>query len=210
MKKLLSCVVLIIVISNYAKAQTGLLKFTMGYNLASPMGSFKTNYANGISPRGFEGDLSYGINNQISLGIGFGFQDFYQKFPRAIYGIASNENVSAVLTNTIQAVPIMAKFTYTPLLGKPVTIQPYFSAGAGVSFNSFNQYLGEFSWVNSSTTNLAFNADGGILIPFKKYNVSSAFQLGVGYQYINFNQALANNLNTINIHVGLILPLRSN
>jgi hypothetical protein len=60
------------------QAQQGTTKLTLGYNVASPTGSFK-NMVSNTSYRGFQGTVLYGVSEKLSLGAATGFQDFYQK-----------------------------------------------------------------------------------------------------------------------------------
>ncbi|MDE3143139.1 MAG: outer membrane beta-barrel protein [Bacteroidota bacterium] len=189
-------------------AQKGIVKLNAGYDVGLPLGNFKSNYVSNISPRGLMGDLSLGINNKWSVGLGFGFQDFYQKYPRTVYDLAPNQQISAVLLNSIQAVPVLAKATFTPFQGTTKLIQPYVAAGAGISFVTYNQYVGEFSSYNSSGGKLTAMADAGIQLPFNRRNNSNtAAQVGVSYNYTKFGMSDAMNINMIGIHAGIIFQL---
>ena len=70
---------------------------------------------------------------------------------------------------------------------------------------SFKQYLGEFG---SSTTNVGFLAQGGIgiTIPFSKYG-SSGINLGAAYEYAPYRKNGYYNLNTMNLHAGVVFPI---
>jgi hypothetical protein len=188
-------------------AQRGLVKLNAGYNFGLPLGNFNSIYVSNVSPRGFMGDLSLGLNNKYSVGIGFGFQDLYQKYPRAVYDLAPNQQISAVLSNSIQVVPVLAKFTYTPFLGTTKLIQPYASVGAGISFVTYNQYLGEFSSDNTYGGKFSAMADAGIDLPFSRYNSNVAAKIGVSYDYTKFGMSDAANINMVGIHSGLAFQL---
>ena len=86
------------------------------------------------SSRGFNGALMFGISKKLSAGLMFGYQDFYQKYPRNIYPTGDHQVTSAVLSNSLQTLPVVAKAMVTPLAGSHSFIQPYISFGAGVSF----------------------------------------------------------------------------
>ncbi|WP_298301783.1 outer membrane beta-barrel protein [Hydrotalea sp.] len=188
-------------------AQRGIVKLNAGYDLGLPLGNFKSNYVSNISPRGLMGDVSLGINNKWAVGLGFGYQDFYQKYPRTVYDLAPNQQISAVLSNSIQAVPVMGKVTFTPLQGTTKLIQPYAAAGIGISFVTYNQYLGEFSSDNTSGGKFTAMADAGIQLPFSRYNSNTAAQIGVSYSYTKFGMSDAMNMNMVGIHAGLIFQL---
>jgi len=209
MKKYIIPIVILMCLAsvNSVMAQRGVVKLNAGYNVGLPLGNFKSNYVSNTSPRGIMGDLSLGLNNKFAVGIGFGFQDFYQKYPRAVYDLAPNQQISAVLSNSIQMVPVLAKFTYTPFLGTTKLIQPYASVGAGISFVTYNQYLGEFSSDNTSGGKFSAMADAGIDLPFSRYNSNVAAKIGVSYNYTKFGMSDASNINMVGIHAGLIFQL---
>ncbi len=186
---------------NHGKAM-----LSLGYNYSLPIGSFKNDIISNGSPRGFTGDLMFTINTKWSAGLGFGFQDFYQKYPRGIYPTGNHEQTSAVLSNSIQSIPMLAKGMFMPLAGKGGLIQPYISAGAGLSFVDFRQYLGEFGSVSN---NASFAAQGGagIVLPFKK-NSPSGLNIGADYNYISYQKFGYSNLNNLSFHAGVHFPLK--
>jgi hypothetical protein len=171
-----------------------------------PIGIFKNDIISKSSPRGFSGDFMYGINDRFSAGIYGGYQDFYQKYPRNLYQTDDHEVTSAVLSNSIQTIPILAKGNFMPFGGKHALVQPYLSVGAGVSIINFSQYLGEFG---GTSTNGSFTAQGGagVTIPFGRYSIAG-LSLGADYNYIAFNKYGYNNLSNIGFHAGVYFPLR--
>ena len=200
-------VVLFVIAATSANAQQkGMLKLDLNYNYSIPLGSFKNDIINNGSPRGVTGALMYGINEKWSAGVQFGYQDYYQKYPRAIYKTGDNEETSAVLTNSIQSMPLLAKGTFKPLGGSGSFIQPYISAGAGVSLIDFKQYLGEFG---SSSTSGAFTAQAGagIMMPFSKGG-ASGFSIGADYNYVSYNKFGYSNMNNLSLRAGVHFPLR--
>ncbi len=208
MKKFISIigVVLLFLLSSTLFAQSGATKFSLQYNYGLPLGDLKNNYIANSSPRGFMGDLSFGLNNKWALGLGIGYQDYYQKYDRVVYDLAKNQQVSAVLSNSIQTVPLLFKAYYTPLGGTGL-IQPYVSAGAGISFVTYNQYLGEFSSYSDSKGRLAALADAGVIVPFKMRNAGVSFLLGASYNYTAFKESNASNLTNLGIHAGFTFAL---
>jgi hypothetical protein len=198
---------LLLVIGNTAaNAQSGQLRLDLNYNYSLPLGSFKSDLIDQGSGRGFSGSLQYGINNKWAAGLGVGFQDYYQKFPRAVYQLDKTQSVSAVLTNSIQITPIMAKGTFMPMGGKGA-VQPYISVGAGAGIVDFKQYLGEFT--SNSKTSASFVAQGGVgvNIPFGRLS-ASGIKLGADYNYVPYKNFGYNNLSSLNFHAGVFFPLR--
>lgn len=187
------------------QAQQPGLHLNLQYSYALPLGNFKSDVISDGSPRGVTGDLLYGINNKIAIGVGLGFQDFYQKYPRSLYPTGDHETTSAVLSNSVQTMPLLAKAELFPLGGKS-SIQPYISAGAGLGIVSFTQYLGEFG---SSENSAGFMLQGGagIKIPFG-VTKNAGVSLGANYNMINYKKNGFDNFDNVNFQAGLYFPLR--
>src|SRR4051794_40687178 len=121
MKKIIGSIFSIIVLSAFAlhaNAQKGEWKLNLNYNYSLPLGSFKSDIISNGSPRGLSGSFMYGINDHFSAGICGGYQDFYKKYSRDLYQTGNHEVTSAVLSNSIQTMPILVKGKFTPLGGK--------------------------------------------------------------------------------------------
>jgi len=189
-----------------AVAQKGEVKFDINYNYSLPMGNFKNNIISNGSAGGANGELMFGLSNTLSVGGGLGFQDYYQKYPRAVYQTGSTEATSGVLSNSIQTIPLLAKITYSPLGGKAGFIQPYITGGAGISFVNFQQYLGEFGGTYNATS-FAAQAGAGVFIPFGKLSAAGV-RLGADYNYVPYNKEGFGSLNTLDIRAGVYFPLR--
>lgn len=203
---LLFAFTLAIAFAGQAKAQTGGLKLNLFYNYGLPTGNFKSDIISNGSPRGGGGDILYNINKVWSVGLSAAFQDYYQKYPRAVYNTGKNEQISAVLTNSIQTMPVLAKAVFNPLGRKQAAVQPYISAGAGISMISDKQYLGQFESSDASTA-FAGQIGAGIQVPFGKFS-HSGLTLGANYNYVPYSRNELSNLNTIDFRLGVYLPLR--
>src|SRR5690349_19473039 len=77
------------------------LEITGGYNVNIPAGSFK-DYVTHPGYKGFTVGLAYPINDQLRVGLSFGYNDFYQKYPRQVYDDGKSNAISSVLTNSVQ------------------------------------------------------------------------------------------------------------
>jgi hypothetical protein len=184
------------------------LKMELSYNISSPMGSFKNDFINKTSYRGGSGELSYTFNPKFSLGLHSGFQSYYQKYDRQVYKLQGNQTVSAVVSNTMDIVPVMLRGTFLPM-GTTATakVQPYISAGAGVNLVNYGQYLGQFGGTESSSA-FAAQAGAGVKIPFgNRYN-QTAFKFGATYNYSNYKRNELTNLNTIGFNAGVVFALK--
>ena len=142
MKKLILVAILTTSIGTFsAFAQQGVVKMTIGLSGATPMGQFR-DLVNKTTFRGADISILYGINDRFAVGLNAGFQDFYQKFPRAVYKLSDGSDISAVLTNSVQTIPFLATVKYNLMAG--AGLQPYFSAGAGGAVVMNSQFIGEY------------------------------------------------------------------
>ncbi len=192
----------IVFISVAAHAQSR-LQFSAGYDVNIPSGAFRDFISNNAY-KGFNAGLAYRISDQFDVGLDVRYNDYYQKYPRDVYSLGKGSDISAVISNSVQLLPVTIKANY--IFTKQGFIRPYIAAGGGVNFISYAQYLGEFgdtkSYVKPTVT-----GDAGILIPFKRYNPSTALELGGGYNYTPFNYNGFKDMDTWNIHLGVKIPL---
>lgn len=186
-----------------AMAQQQKLTMNINYAVHTPTGSFKSDIVNKTSFRGWNANLLYGVTDQLSLGLEAGFNDYYQKYPRQVYNTKGGA-VSAVLSNSIQTVPVMLKGRFN--LAPSAMVQPYIGAGVGGNFVSYNQYLGEFG-SSKSGVYFAASPEAGIAIPFRKHGVS-AFTLGGRYNIMPFSYADNKNLNNWGLYAGIKFALK--
>ena len=184
------------------------LKMELNYNISAPVGSFKNDFINKTSFSGGSGEISYSINPKFSLGLHSGFQSYYQKYDRQVYKLDGNQTVSAVISNTLDIVPLLLRGTYLPLgTAANAKVQPYVSAAAGISMVNYGQYLGEFGGTQSSSPFTA-QAGAGIKIPFGNSYNQTAFKLGATYNYINYNRNDITKLNNVGFNAGVVFALK--
>ena len=194
--------ILFSVLFSFAKAQKGQTKFNIEYNVGVPVGDFK-NFVSTTSYRGFNASVLHGVSDKISVGLATGFQDFYQKNARQLYHFSDGSDVSAVVTYTIQTIPILAdvKYNFNPA----VTIQPYAGIGVGGNMIAYNQLFGEFG-NQQSKFGFAARPELGLFIPFR--NKVSGFNIGASYNIMPFKEGDFKNLNSMGIHAGVSIPLK--
>jgi opacity protein-like surface antigen len=187
-----------------ASAQERELQLDINYAIGIPGGSFKSDAVDKTSFRGWTANLMYNITDKISIGVGTGFQDFYQKYPRDVYKLSEGGEVSAVLTNSIQTIPVLAQFQYRLLPGKMV--QPYVGVGVGGNMVVFDQYLGEFE---NSKSDFKFTArpEVGLYIPFRKDGPAGIHIFGA-YNYMPYKENGIDDLSNWGAGVGVKFPLR--
>jgi|SRR5690242_7904033 len=185
-------------------AQSQPLQFQLNYNYSFPTGNFKNDLVNENSPRGFMGSLMYPFSPNWSAGLAYGFQDYYQKYPRTLYHLTKTQDISAVLTNSLQTTPIMVKAKFSPSTNS--FLKPYLSLAAGANLVEYKQYYGEFG---SSQSNFGFRVQGGLglLVPFKKTS-TSGINIGATYDYAPYHHIGLTKLNSVNVQGGIQVQLR--
>ena len=206
MKKKILFVTIIIFSGIKAWSQPDRLHLAIQYSYALPQASLKKDVTEKASGRGAMMDLQYKINPLYSIGLGFGWQDYFEKFPRKLYQTGDNELTSGVLTNSVQIIPIMLKGRFYPLGNEQKSIvQPYLSAGAGFSLINFEQYLGQFG---ASGNKLGFSWQGGAGADMRFSKTSRAgFTLGAHYINTPYKEFGFGNFNSINILAGIYIPM---
>jgi opacity protein-like surface antigen len=185
---------------NALQAQKGITKLGVNYSVGIPTGDFK-NVISNESYRGWGIDSLHGVNNKLQLGVGVGFQDFYQKNDRQVYHTGDGQDISAVLTNSIQTIPIVAKARYALTEG---SIQPYIGLGAGGNLIMFREMLGEFG-ETESFFKLALKPEIGLQIPITK---GAGLHISAAYNYLPFDKYDIKNFNNISVNAGISIPLR--
>ena len=103
---MVSCLALLAGLSGMA--QTGRLNMGINYSFGLPVGSLADAIPEN-SPRGWNANIHYGITENIYAGLGIGYQDFYYKNPRQLYKTSDGSDISAVMTHSIQTIPILAQ-----------------------------------------------------------------------------------------------------
>ena len=184
--------------------QKGKTQMDIQYNVSIPTGSFG-NTITETSGRGGLASILYGITDKIAIGLGTGFQDFYQKNPRQLYKLTDGSDLSAVRSFSIQTIPILAqaKYQFTP----GATVQPYAALGVGGNLVSYNDLVGQFNLEQKTKFGFAARPELGVFVPFKKAG-ETGFTLGASYNIMTFSTAAFDNLNNIGVHAGVAFPLR--
>lgn len=204
--KILSCLFGLFLWGFAAQAQESNLSLNLNYNYSFPVSNFKSDLVQDASPRGFTGNIMYEVNPKIKVGLGVGYQDYYQRKPRALYNYGKSQQISAVMTNSIQLVPVMARLEFDPLALSMAAVRPYISLAAGANFINYSQYLGQFA---STSANTGFRGQVGlgVKIPFMKSGGWGA-DLGGTYDYAPYKKYDLKDLNSVNVHAGLYFRLK--
>ncbi|WP_315820858.1 outer membrane beta-barrel protein [Paraflavitalea speifideaquila] len=186
-----------------AQAQVGRLNVNINYSINTPTGDFK-DFVNKTSYRSWAASLLYGINDKLSVGFGTGFQDFYQKYPRQVYKLEGGGDISAVLSNSVQAIPLLAQvqYNFTP----QAAVQPYVGIGVGGNIILYRQYLGEFG---NSKNKFGFAArpEAGVFIPFRKGG-PAGITVRADYNYMPVNYNDLKGMDNWGAGIGVKFPLQ--
>jgi hypothetical protein len=177
------------------------LTINVAYNISWPLGTFKDNVISNTSFRGGSGEISYFIHRNFSVGLYGALQDYYQKYDRQLLKVTNTQTVSAVLSYSVQVVPIMLRGTFFPLASRNALVLPYVSVAAGVNWINYNQYFGEFQSSDHSSP-LGLQAGAGFKVPIKKVGVPCGITLGGTYNYCSYKRNGINKLNTVGFNIG--------
>src|SRR5215204_1144078 len=94
------------------KTPKGEVKANLYYNYGLPLGTFKSDFIKNNSPRGFSADVLYWFKPQWGVGGSIGYQDYYQKNARDTYKLSDGSDISAVVSHSMQLIPVVAKAMY--------------------------------------------------------------------------------------------------
>ena len=205
MKKLVSIASLVTLMGAFSSfAQQGVVRMTINLSGAQPLGQFKT-LVNKSTFRGGDISILYGINDQLALGLNTGFQDFYQKFPRALYKLSDGSDISAVLTNSVQTIPVLLTAQLRFISNSK--LQPYVSAGAGGAMVMNSQFIGEYPNQDDKIS-FAVRPGAGVFIPFRKEG-EVGFNLGINYTFLPYKSGDISNLGYFGLTIGIGFPVRN-
>lgn len=200
--------IIFVAVASAAVAQSdGKLMMKLNYNAAAPLGNFKSDYIGNTSFRGGSGELSYWMNPKIAVGVNVGYQSYHQKYARQTYKMEGNQTISAVLTNTVETMPILVNGTYVPLAASGKKLQPYISAGAGLNLVNYKQYFGEFSDGNAGAS-FAAQAGAGFMVPLGVKLNNASLQLGANFNYMPYNKNGLKSLHNAGVNAGVVFPIK--
>lgn len=174
------------------------LSIDLNYSIAQPLGSVK-DYANKTSFRGWSAGLSYMLNDRLSVGVRSGFQDFYERLPRAVYSDKQGD-VSAVQSRTLQVIPLQATvgYAFTPATSAVI---PYGVLGIGAANMNYEKYWGEFVDKKNSWQFMV-SPEIGINVPFGQYS-PVMFNANVRYNYAPYKYNEITSFNSIQGNIGI-------
>ncbi len=175
----------------------------LNYSVNGPTGSFK-DYIGNTSFRGWNANITYRINEKIAIGATAGFQDFYEKTDRALYKDSEGRDISAVVSKSLQTIPLLATVRYS--LSSSPTVNPYVGVGIGGSLIMHSRYLGEFPTDYNKLTAM-IRPEVGVFLPIMKER-EAGLTIAGSYNFIPYNENGIKNLNSWGISIGAKFPLR--
>jgi len=190
------CILLLVFLPVFAHGQN--FRLNINYAPSLPVGTFK-DITDGITWRGWEGNLFYETSSKFSFGIGVASQAYYKSFPQTTFH-SPGTDITAVVTNSIELMPIMAKVRYD--LGTK-SIHPYVGIGAGMNVIKYDKYYGEFVDYNH-TVKFVAQPEVGFVIPFGS---KIGLNLGAGYYIMPFKNDEVKNFNNVSFKGGLNILL---
>lgn len=191
-----------LMIASIGFSQERALTMNLQYSYAKPVGNFN-DFMGKSSPRGWNASILYGIKENAGIGLFIGFQDFYEAHPRRVYTTTDNSTISAVMINSIQTIPVLAKFQYR-FAGN--VVQPFVAIGAGANLITYRQYLGEFPSTQNKVS-WAARPEAGIHIPVGR-NGETAITIGAAYNYMPAKVGDVDNFNNVSLNAGIKFALR--
>lgn len=197
---LASCV---LIMSGTIQAQEKRFNLDVNYSVSGATGGFK-DFVGKTSWNGWQASLMYKINDRLSVGLGTGFQDYYEQFPRQVYKLNDGGDISAVVTNSLQTIPLLAQARYN-LMPEGI-LQPYVGLGLGGNMILFNQHLGEFS-NGQNDFGFAARPQLGVLLPFGKSKEAGLNLVG-SYNFMPYNKNGLDDLNNWSVGLGICVGLK--
>lgn len=185
-----------------AYSQQGTWRLNLNYQAGLPTGNTK-NLFNDPSFRGWSGAVLYNATEQLAVGLEAGFQDFYQKNARALYHEGGSD-ISAVVTHSIQTIPIMLKGKY--MFTTEGGVRPFAGLGIGGNLVQYRKYYGQFA---DTDTKFGFAAQPelGVHFPIGR-NSNTGIHVAAGYNIMPYQYGDADGLGGAVIKAGVSLPLR--
>lgn len=185
-----------------AWGQQRTLKLNLDYSVGIPTGNLKT-LTPEVSGRGWGMGLMYGISDRFSVGIGGGFQDFYQKYPRQVMH-QSGSDISAVVSYSLQTIPVLVKGKYA-FQGNGM-LRPYVGVGVGANYIRHRKFYGQFA---ESYTKIGFAAQPelGLQVPVGRAKTSDV-HIAAGYNIMPYEQSEVKGLHHAFVKAGFSFALR--
>jgi outer membrane protein W len=179
-------------------AQSGYLAAT--YNTAIPLGNSK-DFISNASFRGFGVDGGYYVTKNLSVGLSFSWNGFYEDFPYQTYEVGTI-SITGLMWRYTNLFPLLATVKYYVPTG--IEFQPYFGLGVGTVITNTTTDFGIYSNTYRAWT-FGLTPEVGFLYWF---NSQTGIKLDATYNWSTKADNIPSQSN-IGIALGLIWKLGS-
>ena len=173
----------------------GLLSFE--WIIGVPVGIMSSDFISKTSTRGFNMEYRYLFNSPISVGGGFSWQGFSQKYDRHTYEFESGA-ITSTRFNYLYTLPLYVNFHYYPV--KSNYIYPFVGINIGAFWVDKQDQIGRY-FIQDENWQFGLMPEIGALIKFDPY-ASFGITVKVKYNYILYNEGKYNDLSQLNIYLG--------
>lgn len=170
---------------------------TFDWVIGVPMGDMNENFISKTSTRGFAMEYRYMLNSPISIGGGFNWQGFYEKFDRKTYELDGGA-ITSTRFNYLYTFPLFVNVHYYPL--KNNYIYPFVGLGAAMVSIDKQDQVGSY-YVQDKSWQFALQPEVGALIQMSPGS-GFGFVVKAKYNYMFYNKGVYNNLSHLNFHIG--------
>lgn len=181
-------------IRTYAQP-SGMLTFD--WIVGIPMGAMSNDFISETSTRGFNMEYRYFLNSPLSIGGGFSWQGYSEKYERSTY---ETEGVAITSTrfNYLYVFPLYVNFHYYPI--KNNHIFPFIGINIGATSIDKQDQIGMY-YIQDESWHFNVQPEVGALF---KINPRGTFGLifKAKYNYITYNEGKLNDLSQLNLYFG--------
>lgn len=173
----------------------GLLSFD--WIIGVPTGTMNSDFISETSTRGFNMEYRYLFNSPISVGGGFSWQGFSQKYDRSTYSFDAGA-ITSTRINYLYTFPIYMNVHYYPM--KTDYIFPFIGINAGLFHIDKQDQIGSY-YIQDEMWTFGIMPEIGAIFKLDPY---SGFGISVKakYNYIFYNEGKYNDLSQLNIYIG--------
>lgn len=170
---------------------------TFDWVIGVPVGDMNDQFISKTSTRGFAMEYRYMLNGPVSVGGGFSWQGFYEKFDRNTYELDGGA-ITSTRFNYLYTFPLFVNFHYYPL--KNNYIYPFIGLNAAMVSIDKQDQIGQY-YVQDKSWQFALQPEIGALIQMSPGS-GFGFVVKAKYNHMFYNEGKFNNLSHIDFHIG--------
>ncbi|OYT17454.1 MAG: hypothetical protein B7C24_02170 [Bacteroidetes bacterium 4572_77] len=170
---------------------------TFDWIIGVPMGTMSNDFISKTSTRGFNMEYRYFLNDPLSIGGGFSWQGFSEKFERSTYELDEGA-ITSTRFNYLYTFPLYVNFHYYPI--KNNHFFPFIGINAGATSIDKQDQIGRY-YIQDKSWHFMLQPEVGALL---KINPRGGFGIVVKakYNYIFYNEGNYNALTQLNFYIG--------